>query len=235
MNKSVAEVAVMDQFAVFRKASDLVGAQTPLAHVSLPKRTSNSSVNEIVASKSATQVSSCTVLLEEQPLTGMLVLRVSTAQEEFSKALEGVVELSLPERLQSNWNAQAYCVRWISPDEWMLTCPIEETFSIEQALRAAFHGHCAIVNVSGGYCILTLSGADAINVLKKSTSYDVNPENFPPGKVINTVMAKAQATLMNLGDERYEILVRRSFADYLWLWLQRAGREYGLRSFAATS
>ncbi len=235
MNKPVSDVAVMDQFAVFRQASDMVGAQTPLAHAGLPQHTSKSSVNEIIASKSATPKASSTVLLEERQLTGILVLRVSTARDEFSKALESVVGMPLPERLQSCTNGRAYCVRWMSPDEWMMTCPVDKAFSIEQALRAAFDGHCAIVNVSGGYCLLSLSGSDALNVLKKSTSYDVNPENFPPGKVVNTVMAKAQATLMNMGDERYELLLRRSFADYLWLWLQRAGREYGLRAVAATA
>ena len=235
MSNSVSDVAVMDQFAVSRQASDMVGAKTPLAHVGLPTRAKKSSVSGIVDSKSAAGKATSTVLLEEARLTGILTLRADTSRDELSKALQSVVELQLPERLQSHTSAKGHCVRWMSPDEWLLTCPIEEAFSIEQKLRAAVNGHIAIVNVSGGYCLLTLSGADAVNVLGKSTSYNLNPENFPPGKVVNTVMAKAQATLMMLDDERYEILVRRSFADYLWVWLQRAGKEYGLQAVSAPS
>ncbi len=81
--------------------------------------------------------------------------------------------------------------------------------------------------------LLTLSGENALNVLKKSTAYDVHAENFGPGKVVNTVMAKAQVTLRAKSDGCFEIIVRRSFADYLWLWLQRAGKEYGLEAFSA--
>ena len=30
------------------------------------------------------------------------------------------------------------------------------------------------------------------------------------------------------GEEVWELLVRRSFADYIWLWLQDASAEYGM-------
>jgi sarcosine oxidase subunit gamma len=31
-----------------------------------------------------------------------------------------------------------------------------------------------------------------------------------------------------LGPQEFELVVRRSFADYLWLWLQSASQEFGL-------
>ncbi|MGQ7844438.1 sarcosine oxidase subunit gamma [Granulosicoccus sp. 3-233] len=193
------------------------------------------SIADIVDSKSTAEQIEPTVLLEEAQLTGMLILRASAARDQLSAALRSVLELELPERLQSDARGAHFCVRWMSPDEWLLSCPIEQAYDIEKKLRAAITGHIAIVNVSGGYCLLTLSGVDAINVMRKSTSYNINPENFPPGKVVNTVMAKAQATLMKLDGDRYEVLVRRSLADYLWLWLQRAGKEYGLQAVVATA
>ncbi|MDI3326661.1 sarcosine oxidase subunit gamma family protein, partial [Pontibacterium granulatum] len=30
------------------------------------------------------------------------------------------------------------------------------------------------------------------------------------------------------GDTEFELVVRRSFADYIWLWIQDASREFGL-------
>lgn len=228
-------VAVMDQHVVGRQAADMIGAQTPLAHVGLTERSSKSSVASIVDSRAAAAQGVSTVQLVEERLTGILVLRAAAAQGDLSSALQAQLQLQLPQPLQSQENDRGDCIRWMSPDEWMLSCPIDEAFSIENKLRSAVNGHIAIVNVSGGYCLLTLSGADAINLLAKGCSCNLNPEHFRAGKVVNTLMAKAQITLRCLGEERYEILVRRSFADYLWLWLQRAGSEYGMQAAAGSS
>lgn len=235
MSNSESDIAVMDQFVVSRQAADMMGPKTPLAHVGLPARTIKSSIASIVDSKAVAAKGESSVLLEEAAVTGILILRASAAREELSMALQGILQFALPERLQSHVANGGYCVRWMSPDEWMLSCPVEEAFSIEQQLRSAVKGPVAIVNVSGGYSLLTLSGPDAVNVLKKSSSYNLNPENFPPNKVVNTVLAKAQVTLRAVGEEHYELLVRRSFADYVWLWLQRAGKEYGLQGVAASA
>ncbi len=57
---------------------------------------------------------------------------------------------------------------------------------------------------------------------------DVHDRNFPVGKVVTTVFAKTQAVIRRTGDKNWELVVRRSFADYTWLWLQDACKEYGL-------
>ena len=84
---------------------------------------------------------------------------------------------------------------------------------------------------------MELSGSDARSVLMKSTGYDTHPDHFGVGKVVNTTFAKAQVTMrvveLSESDARYELVVRRSFSDYLWLWLQRAGAEYGMQAVAA--
>jgi len=42
------------------------------------------------------------------------------------------------------------------------------------------------------------------------------------------VFAKAGCTIRHVAEGRWELLVRRSFSDYFWLWLQDASAEYGL-------
>ena len=61
----------------------------------------------------------------------------------------------------------------------------------------------------------------------KSTSYDVAPENFPPGKVVTTTFAQAQVVLRRVNDNTFELVLRRSFSDYLWAWLRDAASEFG--------
>lgn len=172
-----------------------------------------------------------TVTLEEQAVPGLLMLRAVASADALSAALQSAYGVPLPSLLQSVQN-EDYCVRWMSPDCWLISCALDETFTIETTLRRAVEEHFAIVDVSGGYCVLHLSGASAINVLKKSTGYDTHPDNFSAGKVVNTTFAKAQVTLRAVnaeaGHECYEIIVRRSFADYVFKWIQQAGEEYAL-------
>ncbi|MCY1185371.1 Sarcosine oxidase subunit gamma [compost metagenome] len=107
--------------------------------------------------------------------------------------------------------------------------PGGQEFETEQRLRKALDGqHISVVNVSGGQTILELSGPHVREVLMKSTPYDVHPSNFPVGKAVGTTFAKAGAVIRHTAEDTWELLIRRSFADYIWLWLQDASAEYGL-------
>lgn len=174
-----------------------------------------------------TGTQSAGVQVRELKLLGHLVLRGSRENASFVSGVERVLGLALPGVLQSA-EAGARSLCWISPDEWLLVLPGEEAFGVEHQLRDAIEGHYAVVNVSGGQTLIELSGVQAVNLLKKCTGYDVDARNFPPGKVVTTTFAKTQAVIRRTADTRWELVVRRSFADYLWRWLQDAGAEYRL-------
>lgn len=238
---SNSRVAVMNQVCGESTDNNSKVSQTALAHAVVDAIAGNvSPAATRSAKRRQTDSVAATVRLEEPSVKGLLVLRAGAGTEALSAALQTLLGLSLPERLSSTETATV-CVRWMSPDEWMLSCPLQDCFSIEQALRTAVVGddankpkaHIAIVNVSGGYSVLKLTGLDATNVLKKSMAYDIHPVNFPEGKVVNTTLAKSQVTMRALPNAEYELIVRRSFADYVWLWLQRAGAEYGLGAVLA--
>lgn len=212
------KAVVMDQY--IGQATG-VEALSGLSHTSVP--------NEAGASNLSGSVS-----LVVKPVMGLLIIRAgATAADSVSKALDARCGLSLSERLQSRVHDD-YCIRWMSPDYWLLSCAVEQCYAIEKALRDAVSGHIALVNVSGGFTCLELTGKHAREVLMKSTGYDTHPDHLFSGKVVNTTFAKAQVTLRcisvseNNVDNRYELIVRRSFAEYVCLWIQRAAAEYGL-------
>ncbi|MFK8081986.1 MAG: sarcosine oxidase subunit gamma [Granulosicoccus sp.] len=217
-------VAVMDQYVVSSERGEGIVQCSGLAHLGLPKADVSNPINSDAAA---------TVNLAESPLTGLLLLRVTDCADELNATLQKRCGLTLSPRLQSHTQT-GVCVRWMSPDCWLLSCPLDEAFDIENSLRAGVLGHMAIVNVSGGHSILDMSGVHARDVLMKSTGYDTHPDHLPAGKVVNTTFAKTQVTLrcVELVDSmsRYEIIVRRSFSDYLGLWLQHAAAEYGLNT-----
>lgn len=202
------ECALMDQFA-----GPGARAESPLHHADFASMADKGPAGG--------------VSLQELKLLGHLVLRGSLENESFSKGFSQVTGFSLPGPLQSTQGGDISAL-WIAPDEWLLIVSGEEAFNLEKRLREEINGHFAITNVSGGQTVLALSGEDAVKVLKKSTGYDLRDSHFPVGKVVTTTFAKTQAVIRRTAEQQWQLVVRRSFADYVWLWLQDASAEYGL-------
>jgi sarcosine oxidase subunit gamma len=205
-----ASVALMDQLA-----GPAVRAESPLHHADLGTLARQGSKTGGVR-------------LQEHKLLGHLVIRGSQDNAAFLAGARAVLGFDLPTRPLTSEQVGELSVRWIAPDEWLLILPGREAFELESRLRGAMSGHIAIVNVSGGQTVLELSGPDARMVLRKSTPYDVHDRNFPVGKVVTTVFAKSQAVIRRTGEQSWELVIRRSFADFIWLWLQDACAEFGL-------
>ena len=168
------------------------------------------------------------VTVREKKLLGHLVLRGDAHNPAFASGVQQALGLPLPVALTLVASGDT-SLQWLGPDEWLLVVPGGAEFATEQALRAALGElHISIVNVSGGQQILELSGPNVRDVLMKSTSYDVHPNNFPVGKAVGTVFGKSQLVIRRTGEETWELVIRRSFSDYWWLWLQDAAAEYGL-------
>ena len=168
------------------------------------------------------------VTVREKKLLGHLTLRGDAKDPAFAEGVHKALGLELPVAL-SLVAKDDTSLQWMGPDEWLLIVPGGQEFAVEHALRAALAGlHISVVNVSGGQQLLELSGPKVREVLMKSTSYDVHPDNFPVGKAVGTVFAKSQLVIRHTAEDTWELLIRRSFSDYWWLWLQDAAAEYGL-------
>ncbi|GLO46360.1 MULTISPECIES: sarcosine oxidase subunit gamma [Pseudomonas] len=168
------------------------------------------------------------VTLRERKFLGHLTIRGDGHNPDFAAGVHKALGLELPVALTVVANNEM-SLQWMGPDEWLLIVPGGQEFAVEQKLRAALEGqHIQVVNVSGGQSLLELRGPNVREVLMKSTSYDVHPNNFPVGKAVGTVFAKSQLVIRRTAEDTWELVIRRSFADYWWLWLQDASAEYGL-------
>ncbi|MBS7661027.1 sarcosine oxidase subunit gamma family protein [Pseudomonas lalucatii] len=205
----------MTAINVYKQRPDAGKAESPLFHAGLDE----------LARKGK---SSAGVILREKKLLGHLILRGDGHDSTFSAAVHKALGLELPSALTLVADGET-SLQWLGPDEWLLIVPGGSEFEVESKLRAGLAGHHhQVVNVSGGQTIVELSGPKAREVLMKSSSYDVHPRNFPVGKAVGTVFAKSQLVIRRTGEDTWELLVRRSFADYIWLWLQDACAEFGL-------
>jgi sarcosine oxidase subunit gamma len=74
---------------------------------------------------------------------------------------------------------------------------------------------------------LELSGDKAQALLLKGCPLDLHHSVFSFGRCAQTVMAKTSMILWQTSDKpEYKLIVRRSFSDYLGLWLLDAAREF---------
>ncbi|GAA3537594.1 sarcosine oxidase subunit gamma [Zobellella aerophila] len=191
-----------------------VRVESPLYHADLPALAEKNLQGE--------------VLLREKALLGHLVLRGNAGNELFTSVVAKVLGVALPTQPSSSVESDQVLVQWLAPDEWLIIVPGGREGALEAELREQLSGHYAINDVSGGQTVLELSGPKAELVLRKSTPYDIHPSNFPTGKCVGTVFAKTSVLLRRTGADSFELVVRRSFADYIWMWLQDASQEYGL-------
>ncbi|WP_386080741.1 sarcosine oxidase subunit gamma [Vreelandella sp. F11] len=167
--------------------------------------------------------------LRERAMQGHLILRGGAIV--LAEAVREVLGISLPGKPQALVldASSERSIQWLSPDEWLVIVPGGEEFPLETQLRERLgDAHFAISDVSGGQTVLELSGEAARELLMKTVIYDVHPSNFPVGKGVTTVFAKATTILRRPSEERWELVVRRSFADYCYRWLLDAGSEYGV-------
>lgn len=170
------------------------------------------------------------VVVREKPFLGQLVLRGNAADEAFRGGVERALGLPLPLALGpvARDESRGVSLQWMSPDEWLVIVPAGLEFDAEAALRRELTGHYAVMNVSGGQTLLELSGPCVRELLMKCTPYDVHPRAFPVGKGVTSVFAKSGAVIRRVAEERWELVIRRSFADYLFRWVLDAAEEFGV-------
>ena len=160
---------------------------------------------------------------------GYLNIRGDSSDTAFVDAIGKVCGVELPREPNTVFvGMNAMC--WLGPNEWLLATPESDAAEIAAKLSKSLKNqHIAINDLSGGQVTYRLVGEAAAALLAKGCTLDLHPSVFGPGQCAQSGLAKSAVLLTPLRDgSGYEIVVRRSFADYLWQWLLRAGRDYGI-------
>jgi len=178
------------------------------------------------------------VVLSERRHLGKLILRGSVDEKAFMDGASKVLGAGLPSTPNTTAESGRATTIWTAPDEWLLiTAPGDES-ALEADLAQALAGvHHAVTDVTDQSTVIRLSGADARTVMAKGCAIDLHASVFGPGQSAQSHLAAALVTFWQIGDTpdaspSYDIMVRASFAAYLWAWLSDAGLEFGVRTEA---
>lgn len=172
------------------------------------------------------------VKLMERPHRCMVNLRGDLGDTAFADAIRQTGRVDLPTVPNTAaGKANATQALWLGPDEWLLVARAGSERRLTEELRKALADvHAAITDVSEARTTIRLAGAHARDVLAKGTGLDLHPRAFAAGQCAQTLYAKATVILHAVNDDpTFDILVANSFAEYVWLFLKDAAREYGLK------
>jgi sarcosine oxidase subunit gamma len=170
------------------------------------------------------------VIARERAFMGYLNLRGKPSDGRFVAAIATVLGPGLPLVANTVHETDTATVFWLGPDEWLLVTAGEGRAELARRLDRALDGlHAAVTDVSSGQTIVVLHGPAVRDVLAKGCPLDLHPRAFGPGRCAQSHLAKAPVLLRIVGGgAAFELIVRRSFADYVWAWLEDAAAEYGL-------
>jgi sarcosine oxidase, subunit gamma len=153
--------------------------------------------------------------LSERPFCDLVNLRGDAADPAFVEAVERVSGCRLPVRPNTIARGEARDILWLGPDEWLVRSSEPQPARFEATLTAALAGQFAsAVDVGSGYTVLELDGPKVRDVLARGCPLDLHPGLFAPGQCAQSHYFKASIVLVPVSGDAYEVIVRRSFADY---------------------
>ena len=169
----------------------------------------------------------------ERPFLGYVNVRGDVNDASFVDAARRVLGVDLPSSANTIVETEGLTVCWLGPDEWIAIVRPDAETEIITSLREAVDGlHAAVTDTTGGYTMLNLAGSHARDLIAKGCTLDLHPRAFAPGQCAQTNLARTAVLLIsrtnNSDLQSFDLVVRRSFADYLAVWLEDSAHEYGL-------
>ena len=119
-------------------------------------------------------------------------------------------------------------VYWLGPDEWLIVTPPDQQLELKNKLEQALQNiFSSVTDISSGQTMLNISGPNARSLIEKGCTIDLHPRQFKKGDCAQTHLSKATVLLSVIdAPTEFEIIIRRSFADYLGLWLLDSSSEF---------
>jgi sarcosine oxidase subunit gamma len=157
--------------------------------------------------------------LGERPFLELVNVRGDTRDAAFIRAVEQVIGCKPPEKANTVARGTGYDMVWLGPDEWLVRSEAAHDATraapLQAKLGAAFAGvFASAVDVGSGYTVLEITGTRTRDVLARGCPLDLHPKLFGVGQCAQSHFFKASITLLPTGPDSFDIVVRRSFADY---------------------
>jgi sarcosine oxidase subunit gamma len=140
--------------------------------------------------------------------------------------LESMLAVSLPRATGTIARGRAD-ILCIGPGDWLVIALDSEFAGFQESLGKALQGTAFnATDVSQALSRIEVEGPEIRDLLAKGCSLDFHPPLFPPGRALRTRFAGIPVIVRCTGTATFELIVTRSFLDYLIAWLADAELEF---------
>lgn len=145
----------------------------------------------------------------------------------FAYQVQAQFGVALPLRANAVARSDRATALWLGPSSWLLLAG-ESALSDFDAKRDALNpAGGALFDVSDARVAWTISGSHAATLLAKGCPLDFHPRAFPGGTCAQSLHGHVNALYVRDADDRFTLLVARSFAHDVWRTLCEAAAQYG--------
>ncbi len=154
------------------------------------------------------------------PPHGMVMVRGQLGSRAFASALSGAgCPVPAKGRIVHRDGIDS---AWMSPDELLVMCKSGALGKVCRELSTCLQDiHHLVVDVSDMRAEFEVNG-DVRDILAKGTPADLSPGSFRAGDFRRSRIGQVQAAFWLTGKECARLICRRSEAEYLAGWLERA-------------
>ena len=180
------------------------------------------------------------VVFEELPFQLHVNLRCEPSDELTQNLVARVLGVALPTEPNVFFKTHDLRVFWLAPDEWLVVAPPTEDDLVKELDSALDGMHHAVTELTGGQTIIRISGPAARELLAQGCTIDLHPTVFGMNCCAQTLLAHVPVLLCQVPGRtteelRFDVVVRRSFADYLSRWLIDGAVENGFECRFSTA
>ena len=164
--------------------------------------------------------------VEELAFRAIFVLHGRTGSPRFAQGVARVLGRPPPDApntfVETRFGSEGAVIAWTGPEEWHVIGQEEGTSGLRVALRQAIpQTDGAVVEVSSGFTLFSIEGRQARDLIAAGCPIDVHPRAFGSGRCAQTLFARTGVTLLQRDETpRFEMMVRRSYAPWLWRWME---------------
>ena len=176
------------------------------------------------------QLNESGILISEHSKLGQVNLRGPSTDSLFTTTVKDILDVEIPTEPNTVSSGGKYIVLWLGENEWLVITQEDQQTNLIKQLGNKLNGMSAsITDLSSGQIILRITGPSVRNVLSKGCTLDLHPRSFGVGDCAQTLLAEVGVTMRQIDDiPSFELIVRRSLAEYLCAWLIDAAQKSDL-------
>ena len=164
--------------------------------------------------------------LEIKEIKPIMKLIIRGKTKNFITAIGKNLNMILPTEANTSTSGEALTALWLSPDEWMLlsnktVSEVNNTYDVEDNLinNISKVNLGAITDVSDQFVMINIKGSKVFDLFATGSPFNFNEFKNKKGSVVQTILSHIDVIIYLIGINEVNLLVRRSFSEHLYSWI----------------